>query len=167
MGVASAIVLAQPGGPVIYYLFKPRAARGPVMKNTRAMKHTSDETHARAVKSHQPSGLAWFRVVLTYISFHPFFFSILRLSNLWGEICTSSYPLPRALGSWCPGLLLPLVATFLPSGRSPFFHCFPMPVLIDLGSILTPNLPPQIHQNPLKIHFLTAITGFTTTHGYS
>ena len=61
------------GSPV-----KPRAAWGPVMKNTRAMKHTGDETHARAVKSHQPSGLAWFRVVLILVfipsSFQPFGF---------------------------------------------------------------------------------------------
>ena len=48
------------------------------MENTRVMKHTGDETHARAVKSHQPSGLAWFRVVLISVfipsSFQPFGF---------------------------------------------------------------------------------------------
>ena len=54
-------------GLPVKYLFKPKAAWGPVVENTRVMKHTGDETHARAVKSHQPSGLAWFREILTYL----------------------------------------------------------------------------------------------------
>ena len=37
------------GGPV-KYLFKPKAAWGPVVENTRVMKHTGDETHALVIK---------------------------------------------------------------------------------------------------------------------
>ena len=43
---------------------------------------------------------------------------------------------------------------FRSSGHLGAFHfsiAFSMPLGIDLGSIFPPNLPPKIHQNPLKI----------------
>ena len=43
---------------------------------------------------------------------------------------------------------------FRSSGHLGAFHfsiAFSMPSWIDLGSIFPPNLPPKIHQNPLKI----------------
>ena len=138
------IVLAQPGGPVIYYSFKPRAARGPVMKNTRAMKHTSDETHARAVKSHQPSGLAWFRVVRILLCFHSLFFSTLQVSIFWGGVHLSPTPshgpqTPFPAGRW--SFLLRLVSHLV---ALRFFIVFSSSFLSDLGSILLPNLAPGL-----------------------
>ena len=130
------------------------------------MKHTGDETHARAVKSHQPSGLAWFRVVLISVfilsSFQPFGF---RPS---GERFTPPLLPPQGPGPVVFIVVAAACCDFFAIWALSFFPLFlSMPFLIDLGSILPPKLAPQIHQNPLKIYFLAAIAGFTTTHGYS
>ena len=133
------------------------------MENTRVMKHTGDETHARAVKSHQPSGLAWFRVVLISVfipsSFQPFGF---RPS---GERFTPPLLPPQGPGPVVFIVVAAACCDFFAIWALSFFPLFlSMPFLIDLGSILPPNLAPQIHQNQLKIYFLAAIAGFTTTH---
>ena len=80
------------GSPV-----KQRAAWGPVMKNTRAMKHTLELSNPTSPLG--SGGLAW------YICFHPLFFSTLRLSTLWGEVYFSPYPLrlKNGPGSRCTG----------------------------------------------------------------
>ena len=50
---------------------------------------------------------------------------------------------PRVLGASCCDFL----AILLPVIFSSFFS---MPFLMPLGSIYPPNLPPKVHQNPLK-----------------
>ena len=123
------------------------------MENTRVMKHTGDETHARAVKSHQPSGLAWFRVVLISVfipsSFQPFGF---RPS---GERFTPPLLPPQGPGPVVFIVVAAACCDFFAIWALSFFPLFlSMPFLIDLGSILPPNLAPQIHQFSCRNHWI-------------
>ena len=54
---------------------------------------------------------------------------------------------PGVRNRWAPTPWDSLLRLFGHFGCRLFFIVFSMPFLIDLGSILPPNLPPKIHQN--------------------
>ena len=57
-------------------------------------------------------------------------------------------------GPWTPRIATPCYVLLRLFGHLDAIHFsfpFSMPSWIDLGSIFPPNLPPKIHQNPLKI----------------
>ena len=77
-----------------------------------------------------------------------------------------SHPFPSSLGEgftppptpspglWTPGFAKGCYGLLQLFGYLDAIHfsiAFSMPSWVDLGSIFPPNLPPKIHQNPLKI----------------
>ena len=99
-------------------------------------------------KSHQPSGLGWFRVVCLFST--PLLFNPSGFNPL-GRGLPLPYPLPRASEPPWLGTSGLLIETFFPSGRSSFFHRFFDAIFdrswLDFASQLGSQNPPKSMKN--------------------
>ena len=117
-------------------------ASGGDRRRQRNSKQLYAKSKARGNRIPPAPGLRWLRVV--YWS-HPF------PSSLGEGFTPPPTPSPGPQTPRIPTPCYVLLRLFGHLDAIHFSFPFSMPSWIDLGSIFPPNLPPKIHQNPLKI----------------